>query len=150
MRFGDFEMNRADAHWTSVMRSRFSDREMFSRDQCYEVHFAPLGLPKEKVLECLDIIEFEFEVPVGLLRPTDRLLSTLFAEVPTRNPWKLLVYRMREGDSQSELQYELNKRLRRYGTLGPWKNIDIETIEDLLRAWCGERPYDSALDPRAS
>jgi hypothetical protein len=121
------------------MRSRFSDRELLSKDQCYEVHFAPLGLPRERALECLDLIEFEFEVPIGLLRPTDRL-STLFAEVPTKNPWKLLVYRMREGDSQSELNYELSKRLRRYGTLDLWKNIEIETIEDLLRAWCGEHP----------
>jgi hypothetical protein len=139
MRFGDFEMKRADAHWTSVMRSRFRDRELLSRDECYDLYFEPLGLPREKVLECLDLIEFEFEVPVGLLRPTDRL-STLFAEVPTKNPWKLLVYRMREGDSQSELNNELSKRLRRYGTLDLWKNIDIETIEPLLRAWCGERP----------
>jgi hypothetical protein len=125
------------------MRSRFSDRELLSRDHCYEVYFAPLGLPKEEVLECLDLIEFEFEVPAGLLRPTDRLLSTLFAEVPPKNPWNLwkeLVYRMREGDSQSELNYELGKRLRRYGTLDLWKNTKIETIEDLLRAWCGEPP----------
>jgi hypothetical protein len=103
-------------HWTRVMRSRFGSREMLSRDQCYEVHFAPLGLPKERVLECLDLIEVEFDVPVGLLRPTDRI-SLLFTPVPTKNPLKWLAYRGREEDSQSELDYELGKRLRRYGTL---------------------------------
>jgi hypothetical protein len=142
MRFGGVEMNRADAHWIRVMRSRFGDREMLNRDQCYEVHFAPLGLPRERVLECLDLIEFEFEVPVGLLRPTDRI-SLLYTDIPTKNPWNLwkeLVYRVREGDSRSELNYELSKRLRLYGTLDLWKNIDIETIETLLRAWCGEHP----------
>lgn len=132
-------MNRSGKFWTSVMRSRFSDRELLNRDQCYDLYFEPLDLPKEKALECLDLIEFEFEVPVGLLRPTDRL-SLLFAPVPTRNPLKCLFYRGREEDSQSELNYELSKRLRRYGTLDLWKNIEIETIETLLRAWCGERP----------
>jgi hypothetical protein len=139
MRFWGFEMNRSGEFWTSVMQSRFGNRELLSRDQCYEVYFAPLGLPREQTLECLDLIEVEFEVPVGLLRPTDRL-SLLFTPVPTKNPLKWVVYRMREGDCQSELDYELGKRLRRYRTLDLWKNIEIETIETLLRAWCGERP----------
>lgn len=134
-----FEMNRADKFWTNVMRSRFVDRELLSRDECYNLYFGPLNLPKEEVLECLDLIEFEFEVPVGLLRPNDRL-SVLFTRVPTKNPWKWLVYRMREEDSQSELNYRLSKKLRQYTTFEVWKNIHIETIEDLLRAWSGEHP----------
>ncbi len=132
-------MNRSGRFWTSVVRSRFSDRELLGRDEFYDLYFEPLGLPKEKVLECLDLIEVEFEIPVGLLRPTDRL-SLLFTPVPTKNPLKWLVYRTREGDCKSELEYQLSKKLRRYETLGLWKNIEIETIEDLLRAWCGERP----------
>lgn len=132
-------MNGRGKSWTSVIRSRFRDRELLSRDQCYEIHFAPLGLPEELALECLDFIEIEFGVPVGLLRPTDRL-SLLFTEVSTKNPLKWLAYRVREGDSRSELDYELGKRLRRYGILDLWKDIDIETIGDLLCAWCGERP----------
>lgn len=121
------------------MRSRFDNRELLGRDECYHLYFEPLGLTKEKVLECLELIEFEFEVPVGLLRPADKL-SLLFAPVPTRNPFKELFYRMREEDSQSELNYQCSKRLREYGTLDLWKDIEIETIERFLRAWCGEHP----------
>lgn len=132
-------MNLADSKWTNVMRSRFGNRDLLSRDQCYEVYFEPLGLPKEKVLECLELIEFEFEVPIGLLRPTDKL-SMLFTQVPTKNPWKWLVYRTREGDSQSELNYQTSKRLRQYGTLDLWENTEIKAVEDLLRAWCGKHP----------
>lgn len=130
-------MNLADATWTSVMRSRFVDREMLSRDECYDFYFKPLGLPKEMVFECLGLVEFEFEVPIGLLRPTDKL-SVLFIPVETKNPWKWLVYRAREDDSQSELNYQLSKRLRQFGTFDLWENI--ETIEDFVRAWCGEKP----------
>ncbi len=121
------------------MQSRFADRELLSRDKCYDLYFGPLGLPKEKVLECLAIVEIEFEVPIGLLRPTDKL-SLLFSPVPTKNPLKWLVYRTREDDCQSELNYQLSERLRQYETLDLWENIEIETVEDLLRAWCGERP----------
>ena len=133
-------MNRTGKSWTNVMRSRFGDRKLLSRDECYYLNFEPLGLPKEKVLECLDLIEFEFEVPIGLLRPTDKL-SVLFTQVPTRNPLKELFYRMREEDSQSELNYQLSKRLRQFGTFDLWENI--ETIEDFVRAWCGEKPRPS-------
>lgn len=121
------------------MQSRFGGRELLNNDECYHRYFESLGLQKEKALECLEIIELEFEVPIGLLRPTDKLLL-LFTPVPTRNPLKELFYRTREEDSESELNYQLSKRLRQHGTLNLWKDIDIETIEDLLRAWCGEVP----------
>lgn len=133
-------MNLADRKWTNEMRSRFSDRELLSRDKCIELYFEPLGVPREMALECLKLLEFEFEVPIGLLRPADKL-SELFRPVKTMNPWKWLFYRTREEDSQSELNYQLSKRLRQLGTFELWENI--ETIEEFVRAWCGEKPLPS-------
>lgn len=135
-------MNLADTNWTNELRSRFGDREVLCRDDCYRQYFEALGLPKDEIMECLNLIESEFEIPVGLLRPKDKL-SLLFAPIQTKNPWKWLVYRTREEDSQSELNYRLSKKLRKHGTLGQWKMNKIESIEDLLRAWCGRTPIQA-------
>lgn len=119
------------------MLSRFSDRDEVDREDCYRTYFEPLGLPRDKVLECLELIEIEFDVPFGLLRPTDKL-SKLFEPIATKNPLRWLEYRTHLEDSQSELEYELGKRMRQHGTFNQWSKI--ETIEDFVRAWCGVRP----------
>lgn len=126
-----------DSNWRAAIRSRFEDRESFTKEEFHRRYYLASGIPEECVLECLSFIEVEYEFPVGLLRPADEL-TRLFAPVETKNPWRWLVYRMKEGDSQSELEYELAKRQRRYGTLGTW--IRLETVDDLIRAWCGKTP----------
>ena len=78
-----------------------------------------------------------FSDPTGLLRPEDEL-AKLFAPVKTRNPWRWLGYRTKEGDSALEIEYELGKRQRRHGTFGTWSRLD--TVDDLIRAWCGKTP----------
>jgi len=89
------------------------------------------------VLECLELIETEFDIPAGLIRPNDKI-SQLVGEVQTRNPFRWVFYRAREEDIQSELNYQLGKRLRQYGTQRYWNKIN--TIGDFIRAWCGLLP----------
>jgi hypothetical protein len=96
-------------------------------------------LPKEQVFACLTFIEDEYEIPAGLLRPADSL-TKLFAPVATSNPLKWLVYQVREGDSQNELNYELFRRQQRAGTNQAWVRAGIKTINDLIDAWCGRSP----------
>lgn len=135
---GGFKLIMADDNWKAAIRSRFDGREDLTKREFYRRFYSSSDIPQEKILECLGFIEEEYEFPVGLLRPTDKL-TKLFAPVTTKNPWRWLLYRMKEGDSQSEIEYELAKRQRRQGTVGTWSRLD--TLDDLIRAWCGQTPY---------
>lgn len=126
-----------DNEWRAAIRSRFEGRENLTGEEFYGRYYVGSGISKEDVLECLSFIEVEYDFPAGLLHPEDKLIR-LFAPVATKNPWRWLVYRVKEGDSQSELEYELAKRQRRHGTLGTWSRL--ETVDDLIRAWCGKTP----------
>jgi hypothetical protein len=77
-----------------------------------------------------------------VLRPGDKL-EKFFNPVSTRNPWRWLVFRTREGDSETEINYELGKRMRRFGAVQAWSHIekfgDLEILE-FIRAWCRLTP----------
>jgi hypothetical protein len=131
-----------DNNWRQELLQRFHGRENLSKDELYTRYFEKARLPKDEVLECLKLLEFEYDIPSGLLRPEDKL-EKLFNPVPAKNPWRWLVYRTREGDSQTEINYELGKRMRRAGTIQSWshiKNFGDITFFDLIRAWCGKTP----------
>jgi len=130
-------MNGTDAYLKDALRSRFGDREDIGKVGLYERYYAATDLPKEAILECCELIEFEYELSPGLLRPDDKL-SKLVEPIPTKNPWRWMVYQTAAGDRQNELSYQLAKRMRQYGTVGFWSKI--ETVDDLIRAWCGRRP----------
>lgn len=127
----------ADKHWREALRARFEGRENLTNGEFYRRYYLTSGIPEDSLVECLSFIEAEYDFPVGLLRPEDKL-SKLFAPVETKNPWRWLVYRVKEGDSQSEIEYEVAKRQRRHGTLGKWSRL--ETVDDLIRAWSGKPP----------
>lgn len=130
-------MTKLDRNWQAQMRSRFSDREDIGRDQVYELFFAPAGLPRADVLDLLTFIEIEFDIPAGLLRPTDRL-EKLTKPVKPDGVWQWQVYQVRSGDAQFAIDEALTKRLKRFGTAETWQKI--ETVADLVRAWCGKMP----------
>jgi hypothetical protein len=130
-------MSGTENYWRTVFLGRFADREDIGKEEVYRRYWEKAGLPKADVFECLNLIESEYELPAGLLRPEDSL-SKLYQPVATKNPWRWLVYQTRAGDRQSEIKYELGKQMRKHGTLGTWASI--ETIDDLIRAWCGRKP----------
>lgn len=131
-------MNGTDTYWRAAILSRFAGREKLSKEELYDSYFRQEGLPKEAVLECLGLIDEEYEFLAGFLRPEDKL-KKLFEPVATKNPWRWLVYQVREGDSETELGYQLGKRTRQHGTFDARK--DIETVGDFIRAWCGQKPH---------
>ena len=135
-------MSKVDRNWERGVLQRFKGRENLSFDELFEQYFRRVGLPRDEVLECLQLLGSEYRVPIGVLRPDDKL-DTFFRPITANTPWQWLVFRTREGDSETEINYELGKRMRRAGTANSWSNIkrfgDI-TVLDLLRAWCGFTP----------
>jgi hypothetical protein len=130
-------MKKRSKRWQDVLQGRFCHRENLGKSELYKRYWQKQGLPEAAVLECLEFIEEEYEISSGVLRPEDHL-QQLFEPVATRNPLKWLEYETGAEDRKSELNYQLAKRMGKHGTLGTWKNID--TIDDLVRAWCGLGP----------
>lgn len=129
-------MKQRESKWADEILKRFPRREDMGKDGLYEGYFRG-ELHKEDVLDCLNLLEFEFKIQAGFLRPEDKL-DDLFKPIGTKNPLRWLVYQTRAGDRQSEVSYQLSKRLRQHGTYDAWTKI--ETIDDLIRAWCGKNP----------
>jgi len=124
--------------WKEAFLAHFSDREDIGIDEVYARFFMSEGLPKHCVFDCLNLIEIEYQLPAGLIRPSDSL-QKLLKPVATKNPIRWFFYRSQEEDRESELNYQLNKRLRQYGTFEAWQKF--ETIGDYVHAWCGGVPH---------
>ncbi len=130
-------MKRAGQRWHERLLQRFTDRIDLGKDRLYDEYFAKQLLPKEQVLNCLSLLESEYQISAGLLRPKDSL-EILFNRVPAKNPLLWLVYRTREDDSRSEINYQLGKRIRKYRL--DVQSSQIRTLEDLVKVWCGKSP----------
>lgn len=122
--------------WREAKLARFTGRENLGKTGLYELYFKPLGLPEKEVMECFQEIESDFEIPAGILRPEDPM-TKLTDRVGTNNPLKWFWWLGRNEFSGDDLMEELGVRLRKYGTFHEWKTID--TFEDLVRAWCGQK-----------
>lgn len=123
--------------WIAALRARLGDREELDVDQLFARAWASRGLSRDQVREALALIEAEYGLPAGILRPEDSL-EVLFQPVQTSNPWHRLQYRFWAGDKRIELDRQVSRRLARYGTEGAWAKI--RTIDDFIRAWCGGAP----------
>ena len=131
MRNGDFEMT-IESTWRRQIQDRFSDRKDIGFDEAYTRYWK--HLPEADVRELFNLIAVEFGVSAGLIRPGDSL-DKLVVPVKTKNPLLWLAYQTAAGDKQNEISYQLNKRLKRFGTTSYW--TEILTVDELLRAWCG-------------
>ena|SRR2546427_12255190 len=120
--------------WVASLLQRFAGREDLGKRGVYQHYWS--AMPEQAIMELFDFIELEYKLPAGLLRPEDGL-TKLLEPVATRNPFRWLVYQLRSGDRQSELNRQVAKRMRGYSNLGTW--TDIATMDDLVRAWCGQQ-----------
>jgi hypothetical protein len=117
------------------IRKTFAGRpSLDERDICRD--YWP-ELDPDAVVELLALVEQELKISTGVLRPGDRL-DELFRPATTRNPMKWLLREFRSADRKSEINWQLSKRMKRHGTPGDWATI--ETVDDLVRAWCGQSP----------
>lgn len=125
--------------WRSCIRSRFSNREKLEPQAAYEAFWS--GFPKQAVMELFQLIETEYQLSPGLLRPDDDVNKFLEPIKPV-NFLKWLFYQAHTEDSASELSYQLGKREQQHGTQDAWKRTNITTIDDLMRAWSGQLPTE--------
>ena len=123
--------------WRNEILKRFADREDLGKLGLYDRYFRTKNLGQQPVLECLDLLEDELKIPPGILRPEDSL-NLLFEPIKSRNPFRWMEYQVRASDRQGAISSELSDRLHEYGTFDDWKTI--ATVDDLIRAWCGEKP----------
>ena len=99
------------ARRAALLRRLPPGREDLGPVGLYERYWAPAGLQSGRVLTLLDLLELEYDLPVGLCRPEDRL-RPLFA--PAAGPLDELLW-----------------------ARGARPAADPETLDDLVRAWCG-------------
>ena len=123
--------------WAEKIRQRFADREDLGKEGIFEQFFEPAGLERTDVLSCFEEIELGFNIPVGILRPSDKL-AKLTERVPASNPFEWFWWLGRNEFSDQSLLDELGARMRRAGTTNDWQLI--ETFGDLVCAWCGKKP----------
>jgi hypothetical protein len=127
--------------WERAIRARFGDREDLGTAGVH-TRFWP-HLPRDQFDQLAQLLDAEYRIPVGLLRPEDAL-SKFSDPVPTRNPWRWLSYRTAEGDRWSEINYQLVHRLDRRGA--PLPKPPAMTVDALVRVWCGEELGDHRAD----
>lgn len=125
------------SQWRRSLLSRFADREDLGKTKAYQEYWA--AFPEQEVMELFELLEMEYQLPPGLLRPEDKL-NKLLEPVTTVNPLKWLLYRARTEDRTAEINYRLSKRQERQGTHRAWQQAGIATVDDLVRAWCGQLP----------
>lgn len=93
------------------------------------------ALPESDLRALFALVEQEFTIPAGMLRPNDDL-DQLLAPLSIRRPlWWFRVEPALE-DATSELSYQLARRLKASGHTVP-KDFRVRTFNDLVLAWCG-------------
>lgn len=117
--------------WVAKIRARFADRAILPRQAALD-QFGVTG-PHAEVREALQLIESEYDLPAGFLRPEDRL-EFLFDPVEAGNPLEWLLFRGKTEDRRSELEYRLSKRVGR-AAFGQFRE-NLATIGDYVLAWC--------------
>ena len=120
-----------------ALLSRFEGRNDLGHRGLYEKYFKSQGLPEDEVVKCFKEVEFNFHIPVGILRPNDDM-SKLMERVTTNSPLVWLWSLGRNEFRGDDLLEELNVRLTKYGTFDDWQVIN--SFDDLVRAWCGHKP----------
>lgn len=123
--------------WVEQILNRFEGRENLGKHLLFEKYFKEKGIDEKEIMECFDEIERDYNIPVGILRPEDKM-TKLTNPIQTKNPLHWFSWQPRSEFTYSELMIELGIQLKKHGTYDLWKIID--TFEDFVLAWCGEKP----------
>jgi hypothetical protein len=124
--------------WQELFLDRFSDREDLGESAVRRLFWDDLPVDEVKML--FAFLKAEFTLQPGLLRPTDP--ASLFSRsLRGRRLFGWMLAQARFADASSELNTELARRIGLHGLQREW--VSIETVDDIVRAWCGMRPAQS-------
>jgi hypothetical protein len=119
-------------NWLSRLRKHFNGREELTIDNL-AIEFRALDKDSRDALEHVTaLIQSEYGIPSGLLRPSDSLKLFTDAEMP-RNPLRWLFDRAAMEDRATELHYRL--ALQREKTGRPNVPTPPATLQDYVKAW---------------
>lgn len=105
---------------SSARARRFHDRTELCPNVFYQQYFESSGLAKDQVIEILNNIAYQLEVPAGLLHPTDRFSKEL--KTDPFNEW---------DDGIGFLGLELDNLIQK--EVSKIKPSDINNIDDYIR-----------------
>jgi hypothetical protein len=117
--------------------ARFGNRDVLSKDELYDRFWSDRQLDRTEVIGLFDLIEEAYDIPAGILRPTDAI-EMLTGRVPEKHWWRGPINDVIAGDRQFWVQEELGHKLRQYGTYDLIQRVN--TIDELVLSWCGWRP----------
>jgi hypothetical protein len=115
------------------LRARFADRPDLGREAAIGELWA--SLPADRVAELAELVEEEFSISFGLLRPDDNM-ARLTGSLEVGNPLTWLWAEAALEDAVSELNYRFAKR--------GGSRRQFHTIRDLVEAWCEASRLTSA------
>lgn len=118
-------------YWREWIQERFGDRAVLRRDEAKRALWS--DLPEAELEEFFELIEAEYGLDAGLLRPEDNL-DRLTAPIKTKNPLRWYLVEPRIEDAASELNYQLGNRARKAG-LNDCPTVS--TLGEYVRVWCG-------------
>jgi hypothetical protein len=121
-------------YWREWIQERFGDRPALPRDEAVQAFWSDLS--QTKLAEFFELIEDEYHLDVGLLRPDDKL-DRLTASIKTKNPLRWFSVEMRIEDAASELNYQIVKRAENAGLAD---HLPVCTVGQYARVWCGLKP----------
>ena len=121
-------------YWRDWLQERFGDRPALPRDEAVRTFWAEL--PPEDLADFFEMIETEYQLDVGLLRPDDNL-ERFTTPIKTKNPLRWFAVEPGLEDRASELNYQIVQRADQAGLAN---YLPVHTVREYVRIWCGLAP----------
>jgi len=121
-------------YWREWLQERFGDRPALPRDEAVRMFWS--DLPPQDVADFFEMIETEYQLDVGLLRPDDNL-ERFVTPIKTKNPLRWFAVEPGLEDRASELNYQIVKRADQAGLAN---YLPVHTVREYVRIWCGLAP----------
>ena len=123
-----------ERYWREWLQERFRDRPALTRDESVRMFWS--DLPPKDVSDFFEMIETEYQLDVGLLRPDDNL-ERFTTPIKTKNPLRWFSVEPRLEDRASELNYQIVKPADQAGLA---HYLPVHTVREYVRIWCGFAP----------
>jgi len=121
-------------YWREWLQERFGDRAALPREEAVRQFW--FDLPPEDLAEFFELIEIEYGLDVGLLRPDDNL-ARFTTPIRTNNPLRWWAVEAALEDRASELNYQIVQRADQFGLA---QYLPVHTVGQYVRVWCGRVP----------